>query len=247
MSSYLTHTQKPAHDRCAACGARLTSGYYFLRDRSDRFCPQCIATRPRCDACSAPVGDPHWTLHDGRVLCNNCHTTAVFDPTLARQLYDETVAAVAAQLGLRLRVGVEFRLVDAPTLAQVRAEAHDGSAPEEKTLGLYQRQGRLRAIYMLYGLPKLLFRTVVAHEYAHAWQGEACPLLDDDGLREGFAEWVAYRHLLFLGCTRAAQRMLKSSHPYRPLMEQVLALEEQIGPAGVLQHILKIGGGVITR
>ena len=245
MSSYLTHTRQAAKEHCAACGARLTGGYYFLRDRADRFCERCIATRPRCDACSAPVADQHWQLHDGRVLCASCHATAVFDPAEARQLYDETVAAVVAQLGLRLRVGVEFRLVDAPTLAQVRAGASDGAVPDEKTLGLYQRQGRLRAIYLLYGLPKLLFRTVVAHEYAHAWQGEACPLLDDDRLREGFAEWVAYRHLLHLGCTRAAQRMLSSSHPYRPMMEEVLALEEHVGPSGVLQHILAAGGGVI--
>src|SRR6266545_118387 len=205
MTAHLTHAAQPARDRCAACGRLLTHGYFFLRDRSDRYCPECIA---------------------------------------ARQLYDETVAAVAAQLGLALRVGVEFRLVDAPTLTNIRAEGSGEHTADEKTLGLYQRQGRLRAIYLLYGLPKLLFRTVVAHEYAHAWQAESCPLLEDDSLREGFAEWVAYRHLLYLGCTRAAQRMLASSHPYRPLLEQVLALEERVGPAGVLQHILEVGRGV---
>jgi hypothetical protein len=244
MTVHLTHATQPARDRCAACGRLLTHGYFFLRDRSDRYCPECIAARPRCDACSAPVGDQHWTLHDGRVLCARCHATAIIDLDVARQLYDETVAAVAAQLGLALRVGVEFRLVDAPTLTGIRAEGSGGHTADEKTLGLYQRQGRLRAIYLLYGLPRLLFRTVVAHEYAHAWQGESCPLLEDDGLREGFAEWVAYRHLLYLGCTRAAQRMLASSHPYRPLLEQVLALEERVGPAGVLQHILEVGRGV---
>ncbi|MFN8568249.1 MAG: protein DA1 [Kouleothrix sp.] len=244
MTSYLTRTQKPSSDHCAACGVHLAHGYYFLRDRADRYCPDCIASRPRCDACSAPVGDQHWMLHDGRMLCSNCHATAIVDPALARQLYDETVAAVGMQLGLRLRVGVEFRLVDAPTMAAVRAGADDGHPPDERTLGLYQRQGRLRAIYMLYGLPKLLFRTVVAHEYAHAWQGETCPLLEDNALREGFAEWVAYRHLLYLGCTRAAQRMLTSSHPYRRLREQVLAIEAQAGPTGVLKHIVEVGRGL---
>jgi hypothetical protein len=244
MTSYLTHSTRPAPDRCAACGRRLTHGYYFLRDRSDRYCPECIATRPRCDACSAPVGDQHWTLHDGRVLCSRCHATAIFDPATARQLFDETVAAVVAQLNLPLRVGVEFRLVDAPSLATTRASGNGGHTPAEKTLGLYERHGRRRAIYVLYGLPKLLFRTVVAHEYAHAWQGESCPLLNDDGLREGFAEWVAYRHLLYLGSTKAAQRMLQSSHPYRPFLEQVLGLEQQAGPAGVVRHILEVGRGV---
>ena len=112
MTAHLTHATQPARDRCAACGRLLTHGYFFLRDRSDRYCPECIAARPRCDACSAPVGDQHWTLHDGRVLCARCHATAIIDLDVARQLYDETVAAVAAQLGLALRVGVEFRLVD---------------------------------------------------------------------------------------------------------------------------------------
>ncbi len=244
MTSYLTQTRQPSRDHCAACGASLAGGYYFLRDRADRYCPSCIATRPRCDACSAPVGDQHWTLHDGRVLCAGCHATAIFDPAVARQLYDETVAAVELQLGLRLRVGVEFRLVDAPTIARARASGESGHSPDERTLGLYQRQGRLRAIYMLYGLPKLLFRTVVAHEYAHAWQGESCPLLGDHALREGFAEWVAYHHLLYLGCTRAAERMLTSAHPYRPLMEQVLAIEAQNGIPGVIHHILAVGRGL---
>jgi hypothetical protein len=243
MITSFTRASRPSHDRCAACGAALTAGYFYLHDGEERFCPSCIAGRPRCDTCSAPVGDRHWTLHDGRVLCARCHATAVYEASFARGLYQETVEAIVAQLGLTLRVGVEFRLVDAPTLAQVRAGADDGHAADEKTLGLYQRQGRVRAIYILYGLPRLLFRTVVAHEYAHAWQGEKCPLLDDDGLREGFAEWVAYRHLLYLGCTKAARRMLTSSHPYRPLLERLLALEELVGPAGVVEHILAVGRG----
>jgi hypothetical protein len=243
MTTPITEPLASTTDRCAACGASLTSGYFYLRDRQERYCPACIASRPRCDACSSPVGDQHWVLHDGRLLCARCHSTAIYDPAAAGRLFDETVGAVVSPLGLTLRVGVEFRLVDAPALARVRAAAQDGHPADEKTLGLYQRQGRLRAIFVLYGLPKLMFRTVVAHEYAHAWQGETCPLLEDDGLREGFAEWVAYRHLLYLGCTKAARRMLASPHPYRPLLERILALEERVGPAGVVQHILAVGRG----
>jgi hypothetical protein len=37
--------------------------------------------------------------------------------------------------------------------------------------------------------------------------------------------------------------MLDSQHPYRPLLERVLALDELIGPAGVVTHILAVGRG----
>jgi hypothetical protein len=216
--------------------------YYFIDDRAnERFCAVCMTERPRCDICAAPVGDNHWLLHDGRRLCARCNATAVYDLAEAQAVYQQTVGALIAQLGLRLRVGVEFRLVDAPTIARVRALGDLPHAPDERTLGLYQRQGHSRAIYMLYGLPRLLFRTVMAHEYAHAWQGESCPLLEDDALREGFAEWVAYRHLLYLGCTKAAERLLRSNHPYRPWLEAMLALEANVGPAGVIAHLKQAG------
>ncbi|GAB4110652.1 MAG: LIM domain-containing protein [Roseiflexaceae bacterium] len=229
--------QLTTRDHCAACGDLLSGIYFALPDRPERYCEHCITTRPRCDACGAPVGEPHWRLHDQRVLCNTCHTTAVYDANEARHLFEETVGAIIAQLHLELREGVAFRLVDAPLMAQIRAQASDGHPADERVLGLYQRRGDVRAIYMLYGLPKLLFRTVVAHEYGHAWQNEYAPRLQDDGLREGFAEWVAYRHLCYLGCTKAARHLLTSQHPYRPLLEQVLEIERQHGPLGVLEHL----------
>jgi hypothetical protein len=161
----------------------------------------------------------------------------VYDLAEARRIYAETVAGVIAQFGLSLNVGVAFRMVDAPTLEGIRAQAGDIPSEGHSTLGLYQRAGHLRTIYMLYGLPKLGFRTTVAHEYAHAWQGERCPLLRDELLREGFAEWVAYHHLRWLGCGRAAQRMLTAPHPYRPALDKLLALELRLGAAGVLEYI----------
>lgn len=225
--------------RCATCGEPLVGSYFTLVDRPERYCARCIATRPRCATCGAPLGDHHWRLHDGRLQCATCHSTAVYDPNLARAIFDETVAGVAQQLGMTLNVGVTFRLVDAPTLAALRAEGSTAVPEGEHTLGLYQRRGHIRAIYMLYGLPRLTFRTTVAHEYAHAWQGERCPLLRDDELREGHAEWVAYQHLRWLGCTRAAERMLAAQHPYRPALERLLALERQLGVHGVTAYLTR--------
>jgi hypothetical protein len=223
--------------RCAACDKPLTGRYYMFRGRAEGFCADCMDLRPRCSSCGAPLEANHWQLHDGRLQCNRCHSTAVYDVNDAQGLYQETVKGVGQQLGLRLQNGVEFRLLDAPALRSLRSQDGAEHAPDEHTLGLYHRQGRLRAIYMLYGLPRLMFRITVAHEYAHAWQGEYCPQLADDDLREGFAEWVAYHHLLWLGCSRAAERMLEEPHPYRPALERVLELERQVGIPGVIEHI----------
>ncbi|MBX0329873.1 protein DA1 [Oscillochloris sp. ZM17-4] len=228
---------RPEPTTCASCGRPLDGGYYTLVDRPDRYCPGCIATRPRCATCGAPLGDQHWRLHDGRLQCAGCHATAVYDPPEAKRIYAETVAGVVSQFGMGLNVGVAFRMVDAPTMEGIRAQGGDIPPEGHSTLGLYHRAGHLRTIYMLYGLPKLGFRTTVAHEYAHAWQGERCPLLRDEELREGFAEWVAYHHLRWIGCDLAAQRMLNAPHPYRPALERLLGLELRLGAPGVIEHI----------
>lgn len=224
-------------EQCAACGNELRDSYFTLVGRRERYCANCMATRPRCASCGAPVGEYHWRLHDGRLHCAHCHITAIYDPLVAQALFDETVAGVVAQLGMTLNVGVALRVIDAPTLEALRNEGGTTPGPGLQTLGIYQRRGHLRIIYMLYGLPRLTYRTTVAHEYAHAWQGEHCPLLQDDELREGHAEWVAYQHLCWLGCTHAAQRMLEAQHPYRPAMERVRELERRVGLNGVTAYM----------
>lgn len=214
------------------------------------YCQHCFDTRPRCSSCSAPLADKHWRLHDGRLQCARCHHTAIYDPALALLLYGETIAGVATDLELILNVGVDFRMVDMPTLNGMRQQrtadetttTHHGTgtdAETPRTLGLYVRRGHLRVIYMLHGVPRLIFRTTVAHEFAHAWQTEHCPLLssNNDALREGFAEWVAYHHLRWLGAHKAAQRMLVANHPYRPYLDYVLSLEQQLGREGVIDYI----------
>lgn len=223
--------------RCAVCGSLLTDGYYYLRHRPERYCEACMLGGPHCDSCGAPAGDDAWRLHDGRIQCARCHTTAIYDAQEAKRIYEETVAAIGSQLSLHVTLPVSFRLVDAPTLRQIRA--NHGIHRDETVLGLFRLDGQLRVIYMLYGLPRMMFRTTVAHEFAHAWQSEYCPTLGDEPLREGFAEWVAYRHLLYLGSSKAAQQLLESEHPYRPYLEAMLELEKRGGPAAVIRRMLQ--------
>lgn len=224
------------HLHCASCGQLLTGIYYVLINRPERFCPQCIATRPRCSTCGAPLGNTFWKLHDGRQQCDACHAVAIYDPVQAQHLFQQTAGMLTEGMGLRLHVGVSFRLVDAPTMAHLRGP----TPPGQDTLGLYRRQNHVRVIYLLYGLPTLIFRITAAHEYAHAWQAEHCPLLRNEFLREGHAEWVAYQHLLQLGSHKAAARMLDENHPYHEPLRYLLQLEAQLGIEGVNRYMMRV-------
>jgi hypothetical protein len=241
---------RAVQEQCAVCGKLLTGSYYMFTGRTERFCEHCYQTRPRCSNCGVPVGEKHWRLHDGRMQCSRCHSTAVYDPQFAQQLYDETVAAIVAQFGMSLHHTLTFRMVDKPTLWGVASREHSiedrtqHGDPEHaplRLLGLYQRRKQTRAMYILYGLPRLTFRSTVAHEYAHAWQAVYCPTLDDERLREGFAEWVAFYHLLWIDATKAARQMLETPHPYREAMNYLFTLEQQLGRQGVISYIKQAG------
>lgn len=196
-------------------------------------CRACQETAPRCDVCGLPMAAPAVHLPDGRLICARCHRTAVYDPQRAQQLFAQVTAVVVDQLGLALNIGADFTLVDQQHLQRLVAEAEAADDPQ-RVIGLFVRQGRRRVLYVLSGLPQILFLQTVAHEWAHAWQGENCPLLSNALVREGFAEWVAYKTLQALGAAKKAAQMVRREGLYGDGLRQMLHLEEQQGVAAVL-------------
>jgi hypothetical protein len=106
-------------------------------------------------------------------------------------------------------------------------------------MGIYARRGMKRGIYVQTGLPRLLFLQVASHEFAHAWQGENCPLLRDARLHEGFAEWVAYRVLGHYGYYDQMTHMKARDDIYGQGLQWVLDLESKVGEAGVIEACRK--------
>jgi len=104
----------------------------------------------------------------------------------------------------------------------------------QRTLGIYARRGMRRAIYVQTGLPRILFLQVAAHEYAHAWQGENCPILHRALVHEGFAEWVAYRVLEHYGYKRGRELMLARTDIYGQGLRWALEVEGRQGLAGLI-------------
>lgn len=231
---------------CHLCGRRLGSRAWVYApdedspDQALTLCQDCHQRAPRCDVCGMPMGANATPLPDGRRICPACARTAITDPQVAQDLFAQTSAFVSGQLGLSLRVGADFTLVDAQHLRRLIAESPTRPVEDpERVVGLFLRRGRRRLMAVLSGLPRSLFIQTVAHEWAHAWHGENCPLLENPLMREGFAEWVAYRTLIALGATRQAARMLNRDGLYGEGLRRFLRLEEQHGIASVLAHCMR--------
>jgi hypothetical protein len=192
--------------------------------------------------CGAPLTDDRWQLSDGRISCAHCHATAIYDPQEASALYDEMKTTVRNILGLHLNIPTGLALVDRDQLEGIihkQIQNHPHAAGEElldphKTLGIYTRRGIRRGIYVQNGLPRTLLLQIAAHEFAHAWQGENCPLLRDLTIREGFAEWVSYKVLEAYGFTQQQERIKKRTDVYGTGLNWALALEKETGSAGVI-------------
>jgi hypothetical protein len=105
----------------------------------------------------------------------------------------------------------------------------------QRTLGVYARRGMRRGIYVQTGLPRMLFLQVAAHEYAHAWQGENCPTLDDRRTHEGFAEWVAYQMMGYYGYNKEQGHMRARQDIYGQGLRWILDVEAGRGTKGVIE------------
>lgn len=220
---------------CLTCGRkarrRVTIGH------SGPYCADCARDHPRCDVCGLPVVNGRRPLADGRLTCADCEATAIHDPGEAQAIFRAAEDAIGRQLGLSLGVPTGLLLVGRDELLAVMRELGQEPDGAADTLGAYTRRGRRRGIYVLSGLPRLLLLQVAAHEWAHAWQMENAPLLRDPLLREGFAEWVAYRLLRARDEMEAAERMLAREDVYGDGLRRLLQLEEQLGVTGVIEWL----------
>ena len=243
---------------CHLCGGRLwRGGWVYTLDaipdeQSIVVCHHCQETAPRCDVCGVPMATSHTRLPDGRRTCIQCHQTAVYDAALAQALFERVAGVVTDQLGLGLNVGAKFTLVDSQHLHRLAADVtpapqapgenridestakspHQG--PDNRIVGLFVRKGHRRVMYVVSGLPRILLIQTIAHEWAHAWQGENCPLLQNNIVREGFAEWAAYKTLETIGATNTLALMERQNSIYGKGLRQMLALEQRDGISGVL-------------
>ena len=232
--------------RCAACSQPITSTWYTFEEllpiaAPRKFCPRCVQGRPRCDLCRAPVSTGAQPLADGQYRCALCLSDIVLDDAAVRTIYSEALDQVAQALTGRLQVAPALRVVSRRNMGEIRRRyehhlAEPAGASNHHVLGYFVQAHGATTIYVEEFLPRGLLLGTLAHELAHAWQTEQALHLKDPKLREGFAEWVAYRVLVARGLSSLAERATRRDDVYGRGLRHFLNVENRFGFAGVITH-----------
>ncbi len=217
--------------RCTACNKPLAGRFYRIGDSPKAYCAICATERPACHICGAPLGPDGRQLVGGQHRCGECARTMVLDEQDVHTLYQVVIQQASAILEAAVGQIPRLRIVEPAELAMVRRR-HGNLTPaigttQQHVLGFFEQRGQERTIYIERGLPRATLIGTLAHEYAHAWQVDHAPREQDLLLREGFAEWLAYRILVAQGYTREAARATRREDDYGRGLRYFITLEQQ--------------------
>jgi len=221
---------------CSSCGTPLIGRFWrHPAAENSLLCEDCFQARRFCDLCGGALTPPAWELSDGRRCCQACHATALYDPTEGRHLLQEVRDFAAGELGMHSSLETRLEFASA---AQMRQWCQEPLPPEiGRSLGLFSFQNGLPTIAVEYGLPEVVARQIIAHEYAHSWQFEHCRPGQTFDLHEGFAEWVAHQYLSACGHGRFAAQLAHRPDPYGRALQRLLTLEKRLGRRTLLNYV----------
>lgn len=232
--------------RCAGCSLPITATWYTFEEllpvaTPRKFCPRCVQSRPRCDLCRAPVAENAQPLADGQYRCRLCLSDVVLDDTDVQAIYAEAIQHLVTALHGPLRETPVLDIVTRREMGQLRRRyerraVEPAAVANHHVLGYFVQSHGKSTVYVEAYLPRGLLLGTLAHELAHAWQTEQSLHLKDALVREGFAEWVAYRILIARGLTPLAERATRRDDVYGRGLRHFLNIENRLGYAGVIKR-----------
>lgn len=183
---------------CVVCESALSSN--FIEREGIRFC-ESHASEPRCTFCPTPRS---W-MYDGFTYCRTCARTIVRSSVSARAIIKD-VGSFMAKRRIMVPTPVTIRVVDSRWLAS--ANMHYTPPALGITQTAYYPHSAIPEeveITVRKGLPDIICRATIAHEYGHAFmshQGLFGLPLD---ISEGFAQFASYSYLRYGVATKAAR------------------------------------------
>ena len=142
---------------------------------------------PRCAYCQMPSSVE---TEGGDKLCRDCAKDTIRTKAEAEKVMKDVRQVLSTKFKMTSKHKIDYEL---GTRKDLNLEA-DGNHLELGWFDPKTVKGKQHyTIRILTGLPRGVFRPVVAHELAHDWMDENLPHLSDkDEIREGFAEFVAW-------------------------------------------------------
>ena len=155
-------------------------------------------------------------------------------------VYHDAVSQMARVVHGKLRESPRLEVVSRRKMGEIRRRyEHRSSEPaaaSHHVLGYFVQAHGESTVYAEMCLPRGLLLGTLAHELAHAWQTERSLHLKDAMVREGFAEWVAYRVLIARGLAALAERATRRDDVYGRGLRHFLNIENRFGYPGVLKR-----------
>lgn len=214
-------------------------------------CLRCYKTLTQCEYCGVAGLEKYWSFDCGASLCekhkderfgecwqcgersllrqtdfcDDCDDTIVTELSHGLDILDEVTEFLDRQFSLRVTFQYDFQIV-------TKSEALN-LFPDEDWNGIWFHDRRM---YIRKGLAEDIFRGVVAHEFAHAWQTEHAPRNLCKELSEGFARWVQWKVLYELYADFAAELLEESEQEfYGPGLRKALQWEKILGEEGLIE------------
>ncbi len=161
--------------RCDLCG-RVIKGEYIVDSWGNKYHKEHERSVPACQYCGRLISERTsrggTVYSDGRYVCGYCLADAVGDMTTARRIM-KSVKEKLGLAGINIENGaVKLTLTDRDGLRHISWTGHS----DESGLTKYTEQTidgvcivRNFEIFILKGMPRIVFTEIIAHELMHVW------------------------------------------------------------------------------
>ncbi len=196
--------------RCDDCGG-IIKGKYISNFWGNAYHPEHEGVEKQCSFCLRfIVGDlveKSVVFQDGRHLCGECMSTAVFESSEAKSLLKE-VAGRLDDFGLKVDPRpIEVNLVNKDALRKLSAGASKNARGfvdyEVARTMAGDVTHRITRMYLLYGMPSTEMIGTIAHELTHVWLFQQEEKDREKALVEGSCNYAAYLILDKMGTDQA--------------------------------------------
>ncbi|MCL5774444.1 MAG: hypothetical protein M1536_08750 [Firmicutes bacterium] len=246
--------------RCATCGksyldssaGRFHSLLSGLTGEKIYYCDNCFKTLPMCYFCGLLVRSGINPVSDGRYLCEDCLKTAVYDYNEVKAIYDEAASIIPGFLNSKIEFIPPLYLCDQKQLKEVQKNYGSFSVGEDGFYWPYgnkyvDSKGKIQEgsgdarVYILFAQPRAKMYWTAARELGNVWFYENCPYTSSSELKEGFAQWVAYKVAQIKGYTQIMIKEFKRDDVYGSGLRKFVEIERRGGVRAVLKHVKAVG------